>query len=166
MDQNKKRDPVLIIGILIPVVMVILVSLSIYLPRLFAKPEFSFIYTTGSSYDAKYSYTIESGKLVRTELENRYGTRDVENNIYMYDAKGKEVKQISFEDAQKLTLDSSSKSPDGFEVVRGNGGGGVFPFFFFDSSGNQYVLRGKGATINLNLPIDYYDLNFLGWIIN
>ncbi|HYE22118.1 MAG TPA: hypothetical protein VD998_00845, partial [Verrucomicrobiae bacterium] len=88
--------------------------------------------------------------------------------LYYYDVESDSSKEISLEDAQKYNLDSNQKSPDGFEVVRGNNSGGVFPFFF--DGGFEYntlYIRGGHYTKKINVTLDphyYYNFKVLGWV--
>ena len=60
----KKNIP-LIFAISIPVLMVIGIALSIYLPTLFVKPEYDFLYSIGGDYSYRNEYAVENGKLVK-----------------------------------------------------------------------------------------------------
>ena len=69
----------------------------------------------------------------------------------------------------ELSIDTGPKSPDGYELVRGSyGGGDIFPFFYGGSGdyNSQYLKKGSYARkIELNLPQNYYNEFFLGWVM-
>lgn len=56
-----KRDLSLLLGISLPVLMVIVITLSVYLPGLFIKPKTNFIYSVG--YSSCGQYEVKDGKL-------------------------------------------------------------------------------------------------------
>lgn len=173
----RKNSP-LIIGISIPVLMILFVAGSIYLPGLFADPPmYDFLYTTGNDhYYCEWEYRPQSGRLVRVARPERppVPVKDPSEPpcdplFYLYDVDADESMEIPFAEAEKLTLDQNSLSKDGYEVVRGNGGG---DFLFFDggSNYNNVYIRGHNWSkkINVNLssqPYYYYNFRFLGWII-
>jgi len=177
--ENKKNIP-LIIGLSIPVLMIIFVSLSIYLPPLFIKPKFNFLYSSGFDYYSRYRYTVENGKVIAKEIkypEDKYAShisRCPEPQIYIYDIQKNEGKAISLEEGQKLNLSPNAKSPDGFEVVtRGYGDFSYFPFIFSRSEGPRAYIKGNNLSKNLNATVkadcSYYpydNVKFIGWVIN
>jgi hypothetical protein len=119
-------------------------------------------------------YSVQNRKLVRNEIqrpENQIYQPPREVKLYIHDVAKNESKEISFEEAQNLNLDSNTKSPDGFEVVYGSRGEGLFPFFFLSERDyNTLYLKGRNVSKKLNLQLsgsyyNYYDnFRFLGWI--
>lgn len=170
-----KKNISLIVGLCIPVLMILFVAGSIYLPGLFIHPKINFVYASGDDYYyyRDQQYFVEKGKLVKNEIKDskesgRHATTEVK--LFLYNVAENKNQEISFEEAQKLNLDSNSKSPDGFEIVYGNRDGGMFPFFFDSSSdyGNRYI-KGHNVTRKLDIQSSgrsYYDygFHFLGWI--
>ena len=89
--------------------------------------------------------------------------------IFRYDIKANSTQELSFADAQKIILDSSLKSRDGFEVGYGySGGGGMFPFGGGGGSSGVYIKSNKlSQKLNIGGGATYYDpysFNFLGWV--
>ncbi len=187
---NKKPNITLIIALAIPVVMMVLLAGAIYLPGIWNKPAYNFVYTDGAdSYAYAYgiSYRVENGRVVEQNVPYPPESKDELGvpirypypspkaptpKLYLYDIVSDSAKEISYEDAQKLNLSANQVSPDGFELSMGNQGGGVFPIFFnggYDYG--TYYLKGHGAAKKLNLPINtnqnYYGrtVRLLGWII-
>jgi hypothetical protein len=171
--MNSKKNISLIFGIAIPILMILLVAVSIYLPALLAPaPRFNFLYVAGVDYNQSHQYVVENGVL------NKYKYKDKDHSdnhppgvgkLFVHDVSANESKEISFEDARKLKLDANAKSPDGYEVVCG-GAEGLFPF---DYSGyDEMYLKGHHTSKKLNLQYpaagySYYRGNrfyFLGWI--
>ncbi len=182
--EIKKNFP-LIFGISIPIVMVLFVAASIYLPTLFAKPHSNFLYASGIDYPSaypgdyvnpQYQYSVQNGMLQKDPIKQVQSGKyqfpplvQAAPKLYIYDVSKNENTEISFGDAQKLILDPNSKSPDGFEIVAKNNNDGFFPFFW---GGNSYYnarfLKGHGFSKKLDLRLETvpypYAFNFLGWI--
>ncbi len=114
--MDVKKIP-LILGLSIPILMILFVAGSIYLPGLFVQPKFNFSYTTGDDYYyIVRHYLVQNGRLIKNEVEypEYYKGNRTEPGLYIHDVAKNESKEISFSEAQKLTLNSNSKSPDGF----------------------------------------------------
>ena len=168
-----KKNASLLLGISIPILMILFVAASIYLPSLFVKPKYNFLYVIGDdySYYNQYQYSVKNGKLVKNEiqrLEDKKLPPRIEAKLYIHDVAKNESREISFEEAQKLNLDTSITSPDGFEIVYGSRGDGIFPFFFWSERDySRRYLKGHNLTKKLNLQSDssyYRSFRFLGWI--
>ena len=167
-----KKDISLIIGVAIPILMIVFVAASIYLPGLFSPPpKFNFLYVTGDRYYEKYQFVVENSRLTKREVKypERY-TPEVAR-LYIHDVSRNESKEISFEDAQKLYIDPNTKSQDDFEVVYGSYDGGIFSIFFGREDYDTVYLKGHNTSKKLNLSSSgnghYYYYNsfrFLGWI--
>jgi hypothetical protein len=168
-----KKNTTMIVGISIPILMILFVAGSIYLPELFVQPKFNFLYVIGDDYYYynQYQYSVQNGKLVGSEIqrpENQIYQPPREVKLYIYDVAKNESKEISFEEAKNLNLDSNTKSPDGFEVVYGSRGEGFFPFFFWsERDDNTRYLKGHNVSKKLNLQLSgpyYTNFRFIGWI--
>lgn len=161
-----RKNLSLILGISIPIVMILLVAASIYIPALFIKPTYDFLYSAGEGYYNIGYYVVQNGLLTK-QPQSAYGTgaTSIVPKFYIHDVQKNESREISFEETQSLKLDSSPKSPDGFEVSYG-GSGDAFPFFFSSGSYTHY-LKGHNARKKLNLQLSetgYYQFRFLGWV--
>ncbi len=197
--EKLKQNIALVVGLSIPLLMMLIIAGVIYLPRWMNStppPRYDFLYAVGDgvqyfapqNYYApayppyptkgvwpKYTYRVLDGKLVRQTtgpVPKEYGTMpegDVSPKFYVYHVGTKKSSEITFDDAALYTLDSGVKSPDGFDIVRGQGSGDGFPFFF--GGGNnynkQYIHKGQYAEeLSLNLPENYYGDFFIAWITN
>jgi len=175
--MNIKNNLPLIFGISIPILMVIFVTASIYIPQMFVKPQYDFLYLIGNNNcynEGRNSqvYAVVSNRLIKytpdTIFQNCMIGQVPQLKIFVYSIAQNEGKEISFSDAQGLILDSSILSPDGFEIVNGGSNGGFFPFYF--SSGSDYYTRYlQGHNISKKLNIQqggnyYYNFTLLGWI--
>lgn len=175
-NMNGKSNLPLIIGISIPVLMILFVTGSIYLPALLsnARPQYNFLYSIGEGYPFSYNteYTVEKGKLTKQEIKE--GSESVplrrgHVKFFIHDVAKNQSRDVTFEEAQELELDSNIKSPDSFEIVHGSGAEGIFPFFFSSREDYKTVyIKGHNISKKLEVQIsrDSYDesFRFLGWI--
>jgi len=160
---TKKNFP-LIVGLSIPLLMVILVTASIYIPAIGEKPTIDFIYSIGNYYG---DYIVKNGKIQKKELteqQKKYRGNQV-SNLYYYDVSKSTAREITFEEAQVYKLDNRYTSEDGFKTERSSYHGGVFEFFVGGSSRYNTIYLSKGAYHKrLNIDSHYYNYRFLGWI--
>lgn len=198
--QTLKNNIPLVAGLALPVLMIIFVAGAVYSPRLGTpvEPQYDFLYMTQNMGPGResYIYTVKENKLVRqgnpyylpapepaypgvkpvTTAPAKDNAEPVDTaKFYIHGVKGNTSREISFKDAEKLSLDSRQTSPDGFEVTRNYGGGGsIFTEIFGGNSSRDYdalYLTGHGAITKLNLqgnsaqPYYYAPPQFLGWIM-
>lgn len=165
-----KKNITFILALLVPLLMILLIVASIYLPRIFIDPpQYDFLYSVNNnSIDGKYF--IENGKIVEREQvieeDEKYRYPIGDSKLFFYDIEKNKSREISFEEALSFNLDSRIISPDGFEVVYGERISGLF----FSSSGlDSLYIKGHGLSQKLNLGINYsyyYGFKFIGWVIN
>ena len=166
MKENRKNIP-LIVALSIPIFMIALIAISIYLPALFVSPKFDFIYSTDDGYCHYRKYSVKEGKIIENEKgalkDNDVCKNDHEPGLYYYDVTRKISREMTFEEAQQLTLDNASQSPDGFEIVSGDRS---FDIFFIGGS-SYYDKYLKKGTYSQRLKIThnyYYDFRLIGWV--
>lgn len=171
-----KKNTTFIIGISIPILMILFVAGSIYIPSLLIKPGYSFVYTISDNYDYYNDYkeySIENGKLLKRELseiekveKKNYNPSRIESKLYFHDIIKNESTEISLDKAQNFNLDPNIKSPDGFEVLGASQGGGLFSV---STDYNAKYIKGHGLSKKLNIETaeNIYNSSsrFLGWII-
>jgi len=169
MNKKKKNIP-MIVALSIPVLMVILIAGSIYIPALFVeKPQFDFIYYTGWNHCQGYQFIVKNSKIIKKELEppkndnySCHHRNNTESKIFYYDVQENTTTEMVFEEAQKFRVDKRGKSPDGYKIVSGNRD---FDFFFGGSSYYERYL--KKGTYSRRIELDekyYYGFRLLGWI--
>jgi hypothetical protein len=86
-----------------------------------------------------------------------------QSRLFYYSTAADQSREITPEEAEKIALTSSVKSPEGFEVVHGSYGG--FPFGGSDY--NSVYLKKGAFSKRLNIVQDtynYYGFNLLGWV--
>ncbi len=162
----------LLIAVCIPVLMIVFVAASIYLPALFIKPQYDFLYLTGQDYGyCTWDYRVENKKLVRVVRSNPYkeAPQECTTQFFRYDVEENANREVTLEEAQTLTLDGNGESPDGFTVTRGGNGGGFFPLFSEGGNYNSiYLTKGSAVSrkITLRTGPDYYpEFRLLGWVL-
>jgi hypothetical protein len=145
-----KKNINLFIAISIPILMILFVAASIYLPGIFIKPKFNFLYSCDNYYYDQYYY-VQNEKIIKNETQKS----KKEVKLYIYDVIKNINKEISFEEAQNLNLDPNIKSPDGFEIVYGTKGNGLLPFFFWSEKDyTTLYLTGRNVSKKLNLQLN------------
>jgi len=164
-----KRNGAIWLAVAIPVVVIAVVALSIYVPRLFAHPSTDFVYVMGDTHyggDGGTDYRVVDGRLVEAPMANyASGPR---GRLFRYDVKADRGQPLTLDQARALTLDAATTSPDGFRVTYSEGtGGGLFPFDNGDGTAAVY-LDGRGARLKLDLAVGRsYENNgfhFVAWI--
>lgn len=189
-----KKNFAILLAFILPIVLIVVVALSTYLPSLFLSTNYNFIYTSctdGINYHYSYNcdnylqkrYSVVGNKLVVNNIDptwdsdrdkipdinESYGAR-----IFLHDTAKNESREITLEEAQTLTLNSLITSPDGITVSSHydrNRGEFFFIFGGGSSSYGYYLTKGKiKSKLNLinNTDQYYYQNNFqfVGWILS
>ncbi|MFZ2125208.1 MAG: hypothetical protein WA087_00295 [Candidatus Saccharimonadales bacterium] len=163
-----KQHITLIAGISIPILMIIFVAASIYLPALFIKPQYNFVYTIDSYYNSA-RYVVINNRLT-SEANSDYYSRSEQgpSKLYLYDVKSDKSQEISYDTASSFSLSSNTESLDGFSVVNGESSGGFFPFYYSSSGHDNFYIKNGNSSKKLNdiklNESSYYNFRFLGWV--
>ncbi|HEY5600980.1 MAG TPA: hypothetical protein VIK81_02715 [Patescibacteria group bacterium] len=162
----KEKLP-LIVGIVLPLLLILYVAVTAYLPSLFVKPKYNFVYASDSYYD--FDISVIDGRVNIQPRYTDYANRTYapkQPTLFLYDVTSDKSKQLSLPQAQGHILDSSNKSPDGFTVGRQDSDSySYFPFFFGGSYNRGTYLMGKGLNRKIT-DQNYYNFKFIGWIVN
>jgi hypothetical protein len=184
-----KQNIVILIAFSLPILLIIGVALSIYIPSLFLSTKYNFVYIICAENNYRYNncnnyiqkrYSVVNNRIV---INNIDPTLDSDNNtipdinenyttrIILHDTEKNESREIAFEEAQTLTLNNFEKSPDGVAVTGNWSGGGDF-FIFGGSSSTYgyYLTRGEiKKKLNLIYSSDQYyyrdSFQFIGWVL-
>ncbi len=184
-----KRNAVILIAFSLPVILIVGVVLSTYIPSLFLSTNYDFVYTTCTDNGGYYSYncreylqqryTVLNNKLImKPELQyqdsDKDGVMDINEytpRIFLHDTQKNQSKEITFEEAQQLSLNGLLSSPDGVTISDSYDRGAEFLFFYGGgSSYGHYLTKGK-SRIKLNLinstDTYYYEnsFQFIGWVL-
>ena len=195
MKEFIKKNFAVLLAFVLPILLIVIVALSTYLPSLFLSTHYNFIYTacTDDSYNyypyycnnyLQKRYSVVNSKLIESSVDltvdsNKDGIPDFNgkyiSRIFLHDTKKNESREITLEEARLLTLNNLLTSPDGVTVSSNysyNGGGDFF--FLFGGGGRSsygyYLTKGKSKSkLNLiNSSDQYYYQNnfqFLGWVL-
>jgi hypothetical protein len=167
----KKENIPLIIGLCIPILMIIIIAASIYVPTFFApEPAYDFIYATWQHNYPSHNYYVSDGKIVQDNspppYENYKGNLS-SVKLYVYNINNGQSQEISFEEAKKYKLDANDTSPDGFKITHGSYD--YDPFFFGSRNYGTIYIKGHHISKKLNIKDrpNYYwrNFDFIGWII-
>lgn len=162
--QIQKLLPIFLVAI--PFLLIALSLGLIYLPYLYTpKPQVDFIYLDEDILGCQaYFVYVENGKLMKKANRNtQYCPDKDQSNIYYHNVVENRSRKISFEEAQKLSLEKNSKSPDGFTLddQYSSSGGFLFPY----SSSSAMFLIKDSISFKQDLDTDTYNTQFLGWVL-
>ena len=162
LTSAKKQKLAAIIGVLIPLFFIVIVAVSVYLPSLSIKPKYDFLYTAGYN-GASNNYKVENGKLQK--VYDKFSYESDFPTIYRYNAQTNSSRSIDFTNTNYLSLDDSSKSPDGYAVKGNSNDSGGFLFWSSSSNDDVFIQKGTGGK-KIETSGDVYDFKFLGWVVN
>ena len=174
MSSDRSKDVALIVGLAIPLLMIAFVAAAIYLPRVFSRvepPRYDFLYLVGSPYGDE-RYLVVDGRLEVQKVDPPGYTppgASWPRRLYIHHVAANSSEPIPFDDAAKLTLDGSPRSPDGFEIVHGRRSEFFFPILS-STDYQTWYLQHDGWSRKLDLEVGSdtgyaYMFNFMGWIV-
>jgi hypothetical protein len=156
----EKKNISLLIAVTLPILTTLLIAATIYLPRLFIQPKDSFLYISPSDRYKNIQYGIANNKLIQAVAPTRkhtFHSAKQTPKFYIYDSEKDQSEEISFEQAQTLTLNKHQTSPAGFTVTCKNS----------SHYCNTRYLSGHNMKKPLNLQLNtddrYNSFRFLGW---
>lgn len=191
MDDNRKRAILLAVAFALPLLFIMVIFITTFIPATRLSTDFNFVYATcsknpnpGYYYCNNYLqnlYDVSSGRIMEREISSDLdsdndGVLDINENyttrLFLHDTTLNVSEEISLIEAQRLQLSDEIVSPDGVAVERDySSGGSLFPFVRVSSRFGWYLSRGS-ARQKLEVIGDsernYYrdDLMFLGWVLN
>jgi hypothetical protein len=185
-----KKNFAIVLAFLLPILLIVGVVLSIYIPSKFLSTDYDFVYTSctdGVRYDYRCDnylpqrYSVVDAKLVVNDIDpeqdsDKNGVKDIDEKynarIFLHNTQTNESREITKEEAMSLTLSGLLTSPDGVTVsdaYNRNGGDFFYLFGGGSSSYGHYLTKGKSKK-RLDLINDdgrYYYWNnfqFIGWV--
>lgn len=161
------KDLILLFSI--PLAIAILAAAIIYIPRWMAHPTYDFIYSVCQDYRCKNSYVVDSAGHV-TQESNKSASQPEYPEYYdstailrYYDASEDVTRSMSFEEAKKYVLDTSSRAPDGYTLVQEDSRGSFLFWGGYDEG--WYLKKGlKKKPVELSGTSYLNQNNFLGWV--
>lgn len=187
-----KNNFALVLAFSLPVLLIVVIALSAYLPSLFISTDYNFVYsscTDGSNNYYSYRcdnylqkrYSVVNGRLVVNDVDptldsDSDGIPDVKEGytarLFLHDTKNNETREITLQEAQSLTLNELITSPDGVSVSSYYDRGADFFLLFDGGSTYGYYLMKGNAKSKLNLINNdenryYYrdNFQFIGWVL-
>lgn len=150
------RNLPLVLGIVLPFLFVITVSLMAYLPALGIRPAHDFLYTQETqpgymySYQYQNEYRIEDGRVLLVPSEAYVPSRDerprvLAPQLYYYDSETGAAREISYEEARTFPVVAGPTSPDGYLIEYRVNSNGVFGLFGGSDNGSGYYVTKGGA---------------------
>ena len=179
-----KENIIVVIAFSLPVLLIVGVGLSAYLPSLVLSTNYNFVYaacTDGRSYSYRCDdylqqrHSVLNGSLYVQEVN---GSQDLDQDsdeiytsrLFLHNTKTNETREIPLVEAQTLNLDQLLTSPDGVTVSNEyNRGAGLF-LFSGGSSYGHYLMKGNAKwKLNLINHQDSYNnrnnIQFIGWVL-
>jgi len=159
-----RKNTFIILGLSLPILMIILIALTIYIPNLSYHPKFNFIYSLDRQYGAE-TYFVQNSQIAIVKAND---PKTVPSQLFLYDMASNRSQAISFEQAGQVKLNPNPISPDGYQVEKGNSGGGVFPFLFMTEDRGNVYMNGHNASQKLNIGTyqnSYWGFHFIGWLM-
>lgn len=157
----------LLLLLAVPLTIILVAAAIVYVPRLAANPKFDFVYALCTDYRCAQTYTVTDGRIAQKDAaeSNEYMGGEGLSSLYYYDVAQSSSRVISLQDAQKLRLNPSSKSPDGYTLNRDDTSSG---FLFWNDYDRDWYLKdgAKKKKVDLANTSSYYSDNvtFLGWV--
>lgn len=187
MKQFFKKNSVIIIAFLLPILLVVFVIIHSHISKLSVKTTYDFAYATCENSDYNYydcsNYLrkrlgVIDGKLVLQDVPKESGEdknipvetyTDANIRFYIYDTEKNESREVLLNQIQGLSLNKLEESPDGVELVHSYGDNPDFIFFnSYSGSGYFLVKDKKGVKLNIFEGSEKYQMpsfKFLGWVM-
>lgn len=159
----------LLLLFLVPIAIATIAALAVYTPKFLANPTYDFIYMVCENYHCKDNYyTDSSGHIIKDshdEPDQEYSRYYPTAQLRYYDTLNDSSRSLSLEEARQFTLDTSSKSQDGYTLTRENSSSG---FLFWGDYDEGWYLKNGGRKKEVNLATtnsyNSRDITFLGWV--
>ena len=180
MKDFLKKNFALLIAFTLPVLLIVVVALSIYLPAFFLSTDYNFVYSTctdpGSRYNSQCNdylnkkYSVDNDKLVVNKVTDEQDL-NFTGRLFLHDTEKNESREITLDEAKSLKLNSLLTSPDGVSVSYSYDRGADFIFLSSGSTRGYYLIKGKSKKkinlINQNERYYYRDnFHFIGWVLD
>lgn len=182
----KKHLP-LIVAIALPIIFIGILAIAILVPSMRMNPQHDFVYVDKYERDAnpymvvtyKNDYVLKDGKIelypLNTPFDELSGipkeSREYRDapKLYYYSVAENTSREISFADAQGLSLVPGPSSPDGYTVKYEYNSDGVFELFGSDSGSEYVITKGAARKTLTGMPFDAnyyggYEFILLGWV--
>ena len=162
--KDPKNTPI-IVAIALPVVTLLAVAISLYLPSFWVQPAYSFLYSTGYN----HAYYVENGHIKRFVVKPEEASvySQTPSMLYLYDTHHNLVMPVTFEMAERYRLNGNPVSPDGYELQTGNNSAGMWSMFWGNYNSSDYytyTLSKNGFGKRVRLTGTQQGYQFVGWL--
>lgn len=167
----KKNIP-LLVGIALPILFIVGISIAVFVPSIFINPQHNFIYTEENTYYGygqgyRSTYKVENDRIVLEQLPMR--DKDTYKGdaptLYVYNIKTDTSHQISIDQADLLRIDPGPSSPDGYTVSYQYGHSGIFELFGSSSDSNGFfIAKDNGKKKLSGLIVNQGNFKLIGWV--
>ena len=169
----------LLIGVALPIIIIFTISIIIFTPSLFIKPQYNFLYSNTDTYYYDYNnrysntYVVEGNHLSLSSLPTTTRVTYKGDNppLYLYDVKNNSTHQLDWSEAKNFNIDPGPSSPDGYIVKYLYSNDGIFELFGSNGNQNGYVIYKDNGSKKLNglnsSGYSYYNsgnFKFIGWV--
>jgi len=182
--MKNHKNIAIILAFLLPIILILIVVLSVYLPSAFLSTKYNFIYAscnTNYSYDCSSRilnhYKVVEGKLVLEPFAEKTDSnsnglldeKEIANaRFFLHDTQKNESREISLQEVKSMTLNGLITSPDNVSVSSGYERGVDFMLISGRSTYENYLVKGNSKTkLNLIKNSEYYynNIHFIGWVL-
>lgn len=154
----------------LPLTMTALLGAFVFLPTMFQKPKYDFIYSTCNSTAGSYcyenSYYVDDQKRIvqkTQDVDYGYPGGSVAPQLFRYSVATHTSQPLSIEAANALTLDHADAAPDGFRLKQDINNSNIFGPY---SSTRRYALTKGAAKHTTDIQSNSYpDPEVLGWVV-
>lgn len=190
MKEFLKKNLIVIVAFLVPMLLVLGMTLSVYLPSFLLSTDYNFVYSICSDgmdfapYQCNkflfdrfsiLNHRLYSQPINATADADRDGIPDVREeyvvHLFLHDTKENVSREITFEEAQQLRFSDALTSPDGVMVFRLRDTYLDVPFLIDTNSSDHYYLTKGNRKKKLYLIERYQEysiggnFHFVGWVV-
>lgn len=175
----------LIVGLSIPVVMVIGITIAIIVPSRSIHPTTDFIYALGqypaaiqieNGQQVQHLYSIKNNQIIESTLTISqkpnvapYPYQGTETpRFYLHNTEANTNTEISFDELKKLSLSDDATSPDGFTMTYGASSGGMFPFYYEGEGDRASAYLSKNTAskkVTVITKGNQLPFSFVAWVV-
>ena len=169
---KKYQQPLLIVGF--PLVMSAVVANLVYLPALFQKPTYDFIYSICDGgpngycygYGKSFSFDTQNGHIIQnspdTPYNNGYEVPGV-FKLYYYSVASKSSHEVTLAEANTFRMQNGASAPDGYRLERDTDQN-IF-FADYNTPHNYALYKGASKQKTDISGSAYPEPEILGWVL-
>jgi hypothetical protein len=168
-----KETKTVVIGFSLPLILIVVVGCLVGIQDWKIKPNHDFLFSLGQYYNNDFRYTTENGYLEKVEEKPDTTQRHMGDypRLFIYEVKTGKSRELRFDEAQQLSLDTKLESPDGYSVGGEHSSVGERMLFIYSNSSSGIYIRKDAGRKKIDLPAlgtgSYWQgqFVFLGWVV-